>query len=211
MASFFNTWKDADVICSPSCMFCCSWFCIVIFFSLVMEAMGKLRTTVCSPTVNRRDTALATTLYSSLLECLLLTSSVTAGEMYLKRTLPRDAVKESALHSWKGLCLRSSKWLTFHTVSIGGNRRDPWPEGMKQELEFLEIWEVRDKWLATPETESFPGVKKLSQPDCLHSFYLPNLLCATQDHLVQGNFIRREVLYKKKKVLLKYWKDIQDI
>ena len=54
MAPFLNTWKDADVICSPSCMFCCSWFCTVIFFSLVMEAIGILRITVCSPTTEDR-------------------------------------------------------------------------------------------------------------------------------------------------------------
>lgn len=44
------TWKVAELICSPSCMLCCSWFWMLIFFSLVMEAIGKLRITVCSPT-----------------------------------------------------------------------------------------------------------------------------------------------------------------
>lgn len=59
------TWKVAEVICKPSCMLCCSWFCIVIFFSFVTDAIGKLRITVCSPTENHRiiifmDTCLIT-------------------------------------------------------------------------------------------------------------------------------------------------------
>lgn len=88
MPPFLNTWKDADVICSPSCMFCCSWFCIVIFFSLVIEAMGKLRTTVCSPTTGRQGSDSAIAVYSSFLESLLLISPAFAGEMYLERQCP---------------------------------------------------------------------------------------------------------------------------
>lgn len=55
----YFTWNTAEVICSPSCMLCWSWFWMVIFFSLVIEAMGTLRITVCSPTKNisQRSTA----------------------------------------------------------------------------------------------------------------------------------------------------------
>lgn len=95
MAPFLNTWKDADVICSPSCMFCCSWFCTVIFFSLVMEAIGKLRITVCSPTTGRQGLGSAIAHHRSCPESLLLTSPDSAGEVPLKSTVPRNAVRET--------------------------------------------------------------------------------------------------------------------
>lgn len=95
------------MICSPSCMFCCSWFCIVIFFSLVMEAIGKLRITVCSPTTGRQGLGSATAYYCSCPESLLLTSPDSAGEMSLESTAPRNAVREmhdAESHSLMLLC-----------------------------------------------------------------------------------------------------------
>lgn len=129
---FLNTWKDADVICSPSCMFCCSWFCIVIFFSLVMEAMGKLRTTVCSPTIGRQDTDSATALHSSF-------SRVFAAH-------------------FSSLCWRNVSEEDYAQEHSERKCHD-------SRISFINF----TAWQFTPETQSFPRVKELSQRACLCS------------------------------------------
>lgn len=47
------TWNAAERSCRPSCMFCCSWFWMLIFFSLVSVDRGNARITACSPTEHR--------------------------------------------------------------------------------------------------------------------------------------------------------------
>lgn len=46
------TWQDAERSWRPSCMFCCSWFWMLIFFSLVKVDTGKALITACSPTAH---------------------------------------------------------------------------------------------------------------------------------------------------------------
>lgn len=51
-ASVF-TWNSAERSCRPSCMFCCSWFWMLIFFSLVSVDTGNALITACSPTTHK--------------------------------------------------------------------------------------------------------------------------------------------------------------